>query len=72
MFFGPTREHSEVAWHVCQRSIVVTASLDQGEFRHLMPDLHLWMQSSSDKGETMLVSVDSTDKFVTSTLAVHC
>ena len=37
-----------------------------------MSDLHLWMQGRSDEGETMLVSVESTDKFDNSTLAVDC
>ena len=37
-----------------------------------MSDLHLWMQTWSDEGETMLVSVESTDKFDNSTVAVDC
>ena len=37
-----------------------------------MSDLHLWMQAWSDEEETMLVSVESTDKFGDSTLAVDC
>ena len=37
-----------------------------------MSDLHLWMQARSDEVETMLVSVESTDKFDNSTLAVDC
>ena len=37
-----------------------------------MLDLHLWMQAWSDEGETMLVSVENTDKFDNSTLVVDC
>ena len=37
-----------------------------------MSDLHLWMQARPDEGETVLVSVESTDKFDNSTLAVDC
>ena len=37
-----------------------------------MSDLHLWMQTWSDEGETMLVSVESTDKFDNSTVEVNC
>ena len=40
--------------------------------QHFMSDLHLWMQASSEEGETMLLSVESTDKFDNSTLAVDC
>ena len=35
-------------------------------------DLHLWMQAWSNKGENMLVSVESTDKFDSSTIAFDC
>ena len=35
-----------------------------------MSGLHLWMQAWSDEEETMFVSVESGDKFDTSTLAV--
>ena len=35
-------------------------------------DLRLWMQAWSDDGETMLVSVESSDKFDTSTLSKDC
>ena len=38
----------------------------------LMSDLHLRIQACSDEVETMLVSVESTDKFDNSTLAVDC
>ena len=44
----------------------------KGEIRSLMSDLHLWMQTWSNQGEKMLVSVQSTDRFDSSTLAVHC
>ena len=37
-----------------------------------MSDLRFWMQARSDEGETMVVSVESTDKFESSTLAVAC
>ena len=47
-------------------------SNDKGEFRHFMSDLHLWMQAWSYEGERMLVSVESSDKFDNSTLAVDC
>ena len=45
-------------------------SNDKGEVRHIMSELHLWMQVWSDEGETMFVSVEKTDKFDSSTLAV--
>ena len=32
----------------------------------------MWMQAWSDEGEIMLVSVESTDRFDNSTLAVDC
>ena len=38
-------------------------SNDKGRVRNFMSDLHFWMQAWSDEGETMLVSVESTDKF---------
>ena len=47
-------------------------SNDKGNFRHFMTDLHLWMQAWSDEGETMLVSVEGTDKFDNSTPVVDC
>ena len=47
-------------------------SNDTEYFRHFMSDLHLWMQAWSDEGETVLVSVESTDKFDNSTVAVDC
>ena len=37
-----------------------------------MSDLRLWMQAWSNEGETLLVIVESTDKFDKSTLAVNC
>ena len=37
-----------------------------------MSDLHLWMQAWSNQGEKMLVSVESTDKFDSSTIAFDC
>ena len=37
-----------------------------------MSDLHLGMQAWLDEGETLLVSVESIDKFDNSTLAVDC
>ena len=37
-----------------------------------MSGLHLWRRVWSDEGETILVSVESTDKFDNSTLAVDC
>ena len=37
-----------------------------------MSDLHLWMQAWSNPGEKMLVSVQSTDRFGSSTLALDC
>ena len=37
-----------------------------------MSDLHLGMQARLDEGETLLVSVESIDKFDNSTLAVDC
>ena len=37
-----------------------------------MSELHLWIQALSDEGETILVSVEKTDKFDSSTLAVDC
>ena len=37
-----------------------------------MSDLHLWVQAWSDQGEKMLVSVESTDKFDSSTIAFDC
>ena len=41
---------------------------------HRISDLfpRKWMQAWSDEGETMLVSVESTDQFDNSTLAVDC
>ena len=44
-------------------------SNEKGEFRRFMSDLHLWMQAWSNQGEKMLVSVESTDKFDSSTIA---
>ena len=40
--------------------------------RHFMSDVHLWVQALSDEGETMLVSVESTDRFDNNTLAMDC
>ena len=37
-----------------------------------MSDLHLSVQEWSHEGETMLVSVGSTDKFDNSTFSVDC
>ena len=37
-----------------------------------MSDLHLWPQAWSDDGETMHVSVESTDTFDNNTLARDC
>ena len=37
-----------------------------------MADLHLWVQAWADEGATMLFSVESTDKYDNSTLAVDC
>ena len=47
-------------------------SNDKKQFRNFLSDLHLWMQAWSDEGEIMLVSVESTDRFDNSTLAVSC
>ena len=47
-------------------------SNDKGELRHFMSDLHLWMQARSNEGETMLVSVESSDTYDDSTLSVDC
>ena len=47
-------------------------SNDKGNFRHFLSDLHLWMQAWSDEGETMLGSVDGTDKFDNSAPVVDC
>ena len=47
-------------------------SNDQGKFRNFMSDLHLWMQPRSGGGETMIISVENTDKVDNSTLAVDC
>ena len=43
-----------------------------GSKQYRISDLLLWMQAWSDDGETTLVSVESTDKFDNSTLAVDC
>ena len=37
-----------------------------------MAELHLWMQAWSEKGERILVRVESVDKVERSTLAVNC
>ena len=42
------------------------------DFRSFTSDLHLWMQSWSNQGEILLVSVESTDKFDSSTIAFDC
>ena len=47
-------------------------SNEKGEFRSFMSDLHLWMQAWSNQGEKKLVSVESTDKFDSSTIAFDC
>ena len=47
-------------------------SNDKGELRHFVSDLHLWMQARSNEGETMLVSVESSDTYDDSTLSVDC
>ena len=45
---------------------------EQGQFRNLMAELHLWMQAWSDEGERILLGVESVDKVERSTLAVDC
>ena len=47
-------------------------SNEQGEFRSFMSDLHLWMQSSSNQGERMFLSVESSDKVDNNTIAFDC
>ena len=47
-------------------------SNDKGQSNHFMSDLLLWMQAWSNEGETMLVNVESTDKFDINALAVIC
>ena len=47
-------------------------SNDKGEFRHVMSDLHLWIQAWSNERQTMLVSVERTDKFNNSALSADC
>ena len=47
-------------------------SNEMREFRHFMSDLHFWMQAWSDEGETMLVSIGSSDKLDINTLSVDC
>ena len=47
-------------------------SNDKGKDRHFMLGLRLWMQARSDEGDTMVVSVDRTDKFDRSPLSVDC
>ena len=44
------------------------SSNDKGECRHFVSDPHLWMQAWSNEGETMLVSVESSDKIDNNTL----
>ena len=46
-------------------------SNEKGKFRNFMSDPHLGMQAWFDERETMLVGVESTDKFDNSTLAVE-
>ena len=47
-------------------------SHDKGYLRNFMAELHLWMKTWSDKGEIILVTVESVDKVERSTLAVDC
>ena len=46
-------------------------SNDKGEFRSFMSDLHLWMHRGQTR-EKKLVSVESTDRFDSSSLAFDC
>ena len=47
-------------------------SNEKGEFRSFMSDLHLWMQAWSNERETVLGSVERTDKFENNVIAFDC
>ena len=48
------------------------SSNEKEDFRSFTSDLHLWMPAWSNQGEILLVSVESTDKFDSSTIAFDC
>ena len=45
---------------------------EKGQFRNFMVELHLWIQAWSDRGERILVRIESADKVERSTLAAEC